>query len=274
MTTTDVATGAFVDAGGIKTHYHDVGTGRPVLLLHGSGPGVSAWANWSRTIPFLATQFRVIALDVVGFGFTARPAEVTYGVRTWVDHVWAFMDALGIERASVVGNSMGGRLAIGMATERPERVQRLVLMGSGGIKGEPTPGLRQVRDYEPSLENMRRLLTECFAYDPSLITDELVQARYEASAAPGAHEAYHAMFFDPKHKGNEMAIEDDQIRRIAAPTLIVHGREDKVVPVENAWRLLSLIDDAELHVLGRCGHWTQIEHAERFNDLVAGFFSG
>jgi pimeloyl-ACP methyl ester carboxylesterase len=271
-TTTETA-GKTIDAGGIATHYHDVGAGDPVLLLHGSGPGVSAWANWQHNIPALAERYRVIAPDIVGFGYTERPADVYYSLDTWAGHVWSFLDALGIERASLVGNSLGGRIGLALAGQHPERLGKMVLMGAPGVGMTLTPGLRALREYQPSEQNMRTMLLDCFAVDPSIITEELVRDRYEASVAPGAFEAYRDMFFSGRHAGSELGITEDQVRAVPTRTLLLHGREDKVVPVEVAWNMVRLLPDADLAVFARCGHWTQIERADDFNRLVGGFLA-
>jgi pimeloyl-ACP methyl ester carboxylesterase len=276
MTTTadtSLHEGAHVDVNGVRTHYHEAGTGDPVVLLHGSGPGVSAWANWRLNLVGLSERFRVLAMDIVGYGGTERPEDVHYSLRTWTDHVWGFMDALGIERASIIGNSLGGRLALQMAEDNPGRLDRLVLMGSPGVGMEVTEGLKALRAYEPSPEAMRELLTTYFAVDKSIITDDLVRTRYEASAAPGAHEAYRSMFFDPKHSGNDLGITEEQVRAVPNPALLVHGREDKVVPVDVAWNMVRLLPDADLRVFARCGHWTQIERAADFNAEVTQFLA-
>jgi pimeloyl-ACP methyl ester carboxylesterase len=273
-TTTTETAGKTIDAGGIVTHYHDVGTGQPVLMLHGSGPGVSAWANWQHNIPALAKSYRVIAPDIVGFGYTQRPADVYYSLGTWVDHVWAFLDALGIGTVSLIGNSLGGRIGLAMAEQHPERLDRMVLMGAPGVGMTLTPGLRALREYQPSEQNMRTMLVDCFAVDPSIITDDLVRDRYQASVAPGAFEAYSDMFFSDKHAGGELGITEEQVRAVSTRTLLLHGREDKVVPVEVAWNMVRLLPDADLAVFARCGHWTQIERADDFNALVAGFLGG
>lgn len=266
--------GDHVDVGGVRTHFHEAGTGEPVVLLHGSGPGVSAWANWRLNLAALATRFRVLAPDIVGYGATERPVDVRYSLRTWTDHVWGFMDALGIGRASVIGNSLGGRIALAMAEDDPGRLGRLVLMGAPGVGMQVTEGLKALRAYEPTPEAMRDLLTTYFAVDASIITDDLVRTRYEASAAPGAHEAYRAMFFDPKHAGNDLGITEEQVRAVPNPVLLVHGREDRVIPVEVAWTMVRLLPDADLRVFARCGHWTQIERAADFNAEVTQFLLG
>nr|WP_272922682.1 alpha/beta hydrolase [Streptomyces sp. SID2999] len=242
-------------------------------MIHGSGPGVSAWANWRPVLPALSESFRVVAPDIVGFGYTERPEGITYSIDTWVDHLIALMDALELPRVSIVGNSFGGALAMHLATRAPERVDRLVLMGTVGIDFPISDGLDAVWGYEPSVENMRKLL-DIFAYDPALATDELARLRYDASTRPGVHEAYAAMFPAPRQAGVEaLALSEDTVRSISQDTLLVHGRDDQVIPVTNSIRLNSLIDRSQLHVFGQCGHWVQIEHSHRFATLVSDFLS-
>jgi pimeloyl-ACP methyl ester carboxylesterase len=268
MTTSVALEPKTIDSAGIQTSYLEAGSGDPVLMLHGSGPGVSATANWQHNIGPLAEKFHVLAPDIVGFGATERPTDIVYSLRAWTDHVWAFLDALGIEKTAIVGNSLGGRIALQMATDRPERISRMVLMGSPGVGMSLTEGLQALRAYEPSHDAMRALLRNYFAVDPALITDELVAIRYEASVADGAYEAYRAMFFDPRHKGSELGITEEEVRAIGTPALLVHGREDKVVPLSVSVSMLDLLPNADLHVFSHCGHWTQIERADEFSALV------
>jgi 2-hydroxy-6-oxo-octa-2,4-dienoate hydrolase len=264
--------GAYVDVGGIKTNYLEAGAGPPVLLVHGSGPGVTAYANWRLTIPGLTPHFRVLAPDMAGFGFSDKPGGVA-SMAAWVDQLIGFLDALGIERASVVGNSFGGGIGIRLAVDHPGRVDRLVLMGSVGISFPITEGLDQVWGYQPSIENMRRIL-DYFAYSRELVNDELAEVRYRAALAPGVQEAFSSLFPAPRQRWVEaMAIPEERIRAIPHETLIIHGREDKVIPLDNAYRLLGLMERSELHVFGRCGHWSQIEWADDFNALLVRFLS-
>lgn len=263
--------GLSVDVDGIATNYHRSGSGPVVLLVHGSGPGVSAFANWRLTMPGLAERFDVIAPDIVGFGFTDRPEGFEYSLDAWRTHLLGFADALGLDTFSIVGNSFGGGLAISMAANAPERVERLVLMGACGVSFRITDGLDRVWGYEPSLATMRGLL-DIFAYDPAFATDELAELRYAASVRPGFQESFAAMFPAPRQRWvDALATPEAVIADLPHRTLIVHGRDDKVIPLENAYRLLALIDDSQLHVFGRCGHWTQIEHAEEFTALVGDF---
>ncbi|SDK57702.1 2-hydroxymuconate semialdehyde hydrolase [Nocardioides sp. YR527] len=262
-----------IDVYGISTNYHDVGSGDPVVLIHGSGPGVTAWANWRLTLPVLGERYRVVAPDVLGFGYTHRPADVRYDMETWTDHLIGFLDALGLEHVAIVGNSFGGALALSLATRAPERVSKLVLMGSVGVPFELTAGLDAVWGFEPSIEAMRDLL-EVFAYDRTLLSEDLARSRLEAATRPGIQEAFHSMFPAPRQEAIErMTVEERLIRKIASPTLVVHGRDDLVIPMSNSLRLLELIDDSQLHVFGRCGHWVQIEHADEFARIVGDFLA-
>ncbi|WP_101674596.1 alpha/beta hydrolase [Alloalcanivorax mobilis] len=265
--------GLRINAGGIETNYHDAGEhdGVPVLLLHGSGPGVTAWANWRLNIAELAKQRRVLAPDMVGFGYTDRPDGVQYNLDTWVKHAVDFLDALGVKQADVVGNSYGGALALALAIRHPQRVRRLVLMGAAGVDFELTPGLDAVWGYTPSVQGMRELM-ESFAYDNSLLSDELAELRYRASVRPGYQEAFSRMFPAPRQRWvRALASNESDIRALPHEALIVHGREDRIVPPITSRTLFDLIERAQLHLFGRCGHWTQIEHAARFNKLVNDF---
>jgi 2-hydroxymuconate-semialdehyde hydrolase/2-hydroxy-6-oxo-octa-2,4-dienoate hydrolase len=272
MTTSTVADHT-IDAGGIETSYLAAGSGEPVIMLHGSGPGVSALANWQHNIPTLAQRFHVLAPDIVGFGATERPHDIIYSLRTWTDHVWAFLDAHDIQKTAIVGNSLGGRIALQMATDGPDRITKMALMGAPGVGMTLTDGLAALRSYEPSHVAMRDLLRNYFAVDPAMITDELVEVRYAASIANGAYEAYRAMFFDPRHAGSELGITEDEVRAITTPALLIHGREDKVVPVQVSVTMLGLLPNADLHVFSACGHWTQIERADEFSALVADYLA-
>ena len=164
--------GREIVAAGYRTNLHDQGEGFPVLLIHGSGPGVTAWANWRGIIPQLAQHRRVIAPDMLGFGYSERPADAQYSQQRWVEHAIGVLDALGIQQADIVGNSFGGGLALALAIRHPERVRRLVLMGSVGVSFPITAGLDRAWGYTPSLANMRQLL-DVFAYDRNLVNDEL-----------------------------------------------------------------------------------------------------
>ncbi|BEP71134.1 MULTISPECIES: alpha/beta fold hydrolase [unclassified Variovorax] len=260
-----------IRTGAFHTNVHDLGEGAPVLFIHGSGPGVSAWANWRLVLPVLAQTRRVIAPDMAGFGFTERVPGAAYTMDAWVQQALDLLDALDIERADVVGNSFGGALALALAIRAPHRVRRLVLMGSVGVPFAITPGLDAVWGYTPSFANMRRIM-DVFAFDRALVTDELAQLRYEASMRPGFQETFGAMFPAPRQRWvDAMASPEADIRALPHETLLIHGREDQVIPLATSLTLSQWIPRSQLHVFGRCGHWTQIEHSARFARLVGDF---
>ncbi|KLR58022.1 alpha/beta fold hydrolase [Diaphorobacter sp. J5-51] len=266
--------GHSIEAAGIRTNYHDSGgQGAPVLLIHGSGPGVSAWANWRLVMPALAQNARVIAPDMVGFGYTERPQGFVYSMDAWVRQAVGLLDALGIERTDLVGNSFGGGLSLALAIAHPERVRRLVLMGSAGVSFPLTEGLDAVWGYTPSVENMRAIM-DYFAFDQGLMSDDLARLRFEASIRPGFQESFAAMFPAPRQRWIEaLASAEADIRALPHQALVIHGREDRVIPLSTSLTLSSWIQRSQLHVYGQCGHWTQIEHAARFARLVGDFLA-
>ncbi|MCL2339310.1 MAG: alpha/beta fold hydrolase [Actinomycetia bacterium] len=265
-----------IQTGSFNTNYHDYGSGEAVLLIHGSGPGVSAWANWQKILPTLSAQRRVLAPDMVGFGYSDRPAGLTYNMEVWTQQVIDFLDALQLDQVDLVGNSFGGALALSLAIEHPQRIRKLVLMGSMGVNFtlQPDDGLDAVWGYTPSLENMRKLI-KLFAWNPQLQNDEnLARMRYEGSLQPGFQESFGSMFPAPRQRWvAAMAKHEAQIPDIQQPTLVICGREDRVIPMETSLKIFSLIANAQLHIFGHCGHWTQIEQTDRFVQLVENFLA-
>jgi 2-hydroxymuconate-semialdehyde hydrolase len=190
----------------------------------------------------------------------------------WVSHALSLMDALKIEKAHLVGNSFGGGLALALALKAPDRVHRLVLMGAAGTKFQLTDGLDAVWGYKGTLEHMKELIG-LFAFNKNLVSDDLAKLRYEASIRPGFQEAFSAMFPAPRQRWvDALASDEEKIKTLAHETLIIHGRDDAVVPLSASYRMHDLIPKSQLHVFGQCGHWTQIEHSARFNQLLLNFF--
>ncbi|WP_201574550.1 alpha/beta fold hydrolase [Psychrobacter sp. H8-1] len=261
-----------IDIGDYTLNYHDQGEGEAVLLIHGSGPGVTSWANWRGIIPDLSERLRVIAPDMLGFGYSKCPDDKVLDTDAWVESLISLLDALQIERASIVGNSFGGAIALALAKKYPERANKLVLMGAAGLSFPLTDGLDKVWGYQPTVEAMRGLM-EVFAYDHSIINNDLVQMRYEASIRDDVQTRFEQLFPEPRQAGIEMlASSEDEIRSLPHSTLIIHGRDDLVIPLEVSERLLRLISKSQLHVFGECGHWVQIEKAEEFTQLLINFF--
>lgn len=252
-------------------NYHDQGQGDVVLLIHGSGPGVTAWANWRSIIPQLSKQARVIAPDMLGFGYSQCPPHQKLDSITWVDSLVELLNALAIDRVSIVGNSFGGAIALAFAHRYPDKVDKLILMGAVGVSFPLTDGLNKVWGYQPSIDAMRGLM-EVFAYDHSIINDDLVKMRYEASIRDDVQTRFEQLFPEPRQAGIEMlALTEDQIRSLPQQTLIIHGREDLVIPLEVSERLVRLIAKSQLHVFSECGHWVQIEKAKEFTQLLLNF---
>ena len=270
----DPEIGKSVDAKGIKTNYLEEGAGAPVVLIHGSGPGVTAYANWRLVLPKLAPKYRVVAPDIVGFGYTERPRDATYTLDYWIDHLLGFLDGVGIEKASFVGNSFGGALVLALAARHPDRVDRFVLMGAAGTRFTLTSALDTVWGYEPSEARTAEMLNY-FVYDRSILTPELAASRYKASIRPGYQESYAALFPAPRQRHIErLSTPDDLVRQIPHRALIIHGRDDQVIPLETSLRLHSLIERSQMHVFGQCGHWVQVEKNASFCTLVGAFLAG
>lgn len=270
-TMTNPEIGQSLQCGDILTNYHDIGQGEPILLLHGSGPGVSAWANWRLTIQALQNDFRLIAPDFAGFGYTQFPEGILFNRDNWLKQIVSFIDNLGLEKVNVIGNSFGGSMALALAIYHPERVNKLILMGSVGVPFELTAGLDAVWGYTPSFENMQAIM-KIFAYNQNLVGDDLVQMRYIASTKEDTRAAYESMFPAPRQQWVEaMSHAENDIRKIQQPTLMVHGRDDKVIPLSTSLTMLNWIENSQLHIFSQCGHWTQIEHAKSFTQLVANF---
>lgn len=268
-----------VDVAGVRTQVLDTGGDGsglpPVLLLHGSGPGVTAWANWRPVLPALvAAGRRVLAPDQLGFGGTATGEDRQYGRAAWTSHALALLDELGVPEVDVVGNSMGGAVALSLACARPAAVRRIVLMGAMGIGMALPPGLDTVWGYTPSVEGMRELI-RLFAFDQALAETDLVELRYRASLQPTVRASWEAMFPTPRQRWvDDLALSEGELASVRQPVLLVHGRDDQVVPMRSAsLPLLDVLADVRLHAFGNCGHWTMIEHTDEFNRLVEQFLS-
>ena len=260
---------------GIEVHYHDSGSGAPLVLVHGSGPGATAWSNFSQNIAALSQHFRVIALDCPGWGLSDTPEAQNSDL---VPVLKGLLDELGLQKAAFVGNSMGGAASISFAVLHPERVSHLVTMGSPcpgpNLFSETmgTEGLKILFDTyrQPTPENFMRLVN-VMCFDPAFATEELARER---AAATAAHSAHVEKFLQP---GNMLTLLPDffqlaaRIPEIAVPTLAIHGRNDRTVHYENSLQLVSLVPNARLYLINQCGHWAQLEHMEEFNRVVRQF---
>lgn len=254
------------------------GDGLPLVLLHGGGPGASAWSNFGPCLPGFAARFRTVLVDQPGFGASDKPAVVGNYYRFAAAYVVGLLDRLGLERVHLLGNSLGGGTAVRLALEHPDRVGRLVLMGPGGLSlnlfhADPTEGVQRLMDFgaHPSREALRAFIS-AMVVDQELVTDELVEERYAEATAPGAREAMASMgwsFWNPETAEDGMLWRE--AHRLRQHTLLTWGREDRVNPLDGAFAALKLIPRAQLHVFPRCGHWAQLEAGEEFVEVVATF---
>ena len=261
----------YVDAGGIRTHYLEAGQGEPVVLVHGGGAGADSYGNWRTVMPILAEHFHVVAVDMVGFGRTDKPAQAgfVYSQEARNRHLADFLDALALGPATLIGNSMGGATSIGIAVARPELVKRLVLMGSAGLNTKLHADLMPVINYDFTRDGMVRLI-RALVNDKFVIDDALVSYRYALATDPDTRRAYVAMMGWIREQGG-LAYDPAMLRQVKVPTLVVNGKMDKVVPLENAYTFLSLIDRSWGYIIPDCGHWAMIEHPRDFASATLNF---
>lgn len=280
------STGRFADLpSGTRLHFHEAGdpADQTVLLLHGGGPGATAWSNFGATLGALAGRFHVLAVDQVGFGRSSKPAEFSKQFfAASADAIAELLDHLGIERAHCVGNSLGGGTSVRLALDHPDRAGRLVLMAPGGLglnifAADPTEGIKKLYQFAappgPSKEKLAAFL-RTIVFDQSLVTDELVEERFAYAADPKALKAMNAMGASFARPG---AYEESMLWRDAYKlrqrVLLIWGREDRVNPIDGAFVALKLIQRAQLHVFGGCGHWAMVEKFDEFNRLTADFLA-
>jgi pimeloyl-ACP methyl ester carboxylesterase len=261
----------------IKIHYNEAGQGPVVIMLHGGGPGASGWSNYSRNIgPFVDAGYRVILMDQPGFN--KSDAIVVTKPRNEVNAaaVKGLMDALGIKTASLVGNSMGGACSLTFAFTYPDRLDKLILMGPGGMGLSnfvpmPLEGIKNLGIVyrNPTIENLRKMI-DVFVYDPKTITEELLKGRFDNMMRnDGIHLKNYVAGME---SGYGMTADlTPQLKNIKAKTLCTWGRDDRFVPLDHGLKVLWNIPDVRLYVFSKCGHWAQWEHAEEFNNLVINF---
>ncbi len=257
-------------AEGEITHYHELGEGTPILFLHGSGTGVTAAANWWLNLPELAESGRCIAIDSVGYGQTVVPEGIEYGIKEWVRHAVRVLDALNIEKTWIVGNSIGGWVAMQFAIDFPERLLGIVSMGTGGAK--KTAALSGHAKPELSEAGIRRTL-EQFVVDKSLVTDELVSLRYASALNDTASDRLVDVVTARDRDRDALPLDFEVLSKLEIPVLLVHGMQDIVIPPSRTWELLNVIPTADAHIFSQCGHWSQVERATEFNQVIKAYLA-
>ncbi len=265
-----VPEGRFADIGALRIHYHEQGQGPPVVFLHGSGPGASGFSNFRRNYPVIADRgLRVIVPDTPGYGYSSKPTDVDYTLDYLAGCLVRFLDALGIGACALVGNSHGGALAIRLALDHPDRVQRLVLMAPGGLSGREAymqmEGIQAMMQavLQPggiTRDALRHVLS-LQLHDPALLADDIVDERL-AVARTQPRRAIASL--QVPHLGPEL-------HRLRCPVLGFWGTNDRFCPLGGALTLATSCPRAEVLLLSQCGHWVMVEHAARFNRLSGDF---
>ncbi|MCU1599756.1 MAG: 4,5-9,10-diseco-3-hydroxy-5,9, 17-trioxoandrosta(10),2-diene-4-oate hydrolase [Frankiales bacterium] len=271
MTSTADGTRKVVQVGGHDVAYHDVGDGVPVVFLHGSGPGVTGWANFGNNVDHLP-GIRSIVVDQPGFGASGRDEvyEDNY-LNISANAVVGLMDALGLEQAGIVGNSMGGDVAVTVTLDHPERISRMLLNGPGGtgvpvLGPSPSEGIARLMDFylDPTRERIVAWL-KTMVFDQRILTEELIESRFAAATSPGAvknlQDAY-ATFYNPALTGDVPLW--GRVHNIRQPTIICWGRDDRVAPVEGGLLPARRMPKCDLRIYSRCGHWVQVERKKDF----------
>jgi 4,5:9,10-diseco-3-hydroxy-5,9,17-trioxoandrosta-1(10),2-diene-4-oate hydrolase len=263
VTTLDFDTTSRFLEGECRLHYHEAGTGPALVLLHGSGPGVSGWSNFRGNFPVFADRFRTVVMDMPGFGKSERPPLDRAYPRVAADHVLRLIDGLGIEKAHLLGNSMGGYVALEFALAYPDRVDRLIGMGPGGLAAnilgpEQSEGARRLGEFmmNPSKAGMEAWV-DCMVANKKVVDDDLIEERLANALAPGALDSAIAIFMSLGQHPEAVPLYA-RVKDIKAPTLITWGRDDRMLPVEGALFGYRQMPNAELHLFSKCGHWAQV----------------
>ncbi|HWG28587.1 alpha/beta fold hydrolase [Actinospica sp.] len=263
----------------------EAGSGPAVLvMLHGGGPGASGLSNYHQNLGTLAPRFRVLLPDQPGFGGSYRPTEADLAERSiteiTADALIQALDALGVNRFHLLGNSLGGAAALAIAQQHPDRVAGLVLMAPGGgwlpFGPTPTEGQKEMFRYyngEGPTEKKMADFIRTMVFDHKQFGADVVRARYEASL-DDSHIAFYHLYNSAFGKRGGMDPLWKDLDKIASPTLLLWGRDDRTITLEGAQIMLKQIRDVQLHVFGRCGHWVQLERRHEFERLVSDFLAG
>lgn len=261
--------------------YHEAGTGPPLLMLHGSGPGVTGWRNFGGNLPRFAEHFRCLVFEFPGFG-VSDPTDEHPMVAAPAAAI-RFLDELGLDQVDVIGNSMGGIVAAQMAINHPERIRRMVTIGGVGrnlFSPGPGEGIKLLMDFteEPTREKLVQWLRS-MVYDLAMVTEELIEQRWEQATDPATLASARRMYGRQAMAAAQTASSSDtppywaMLHKIRARTLLTWGRDDRVSPLDMSIVPMRTIPDVELHVFPDCGHWVMIEQQAAFESAVLAFLT-
>lgn len=269
-----------IDIGSGKIHYHEAGQGPVLILLHGSGPGVNGWANFGGNLERFAQHFRCIVPDLPGYG-KSDPVD-GIPIPATVDAIARFIDALGVEKVHLIGNSYGAIIGAHYAARFPEKMGRLVAIGGIGVNifsSFPGEGLTRLVDFieDPSRAKIETWLRS-MVYDQSIVTDALIDQRYASATQPVTMATSRQIYtrealgaIAAMQRGPDAVQHFAHLPKIQAPTLLTWGRDDRVNPLDGALIPMRMIPNCELHVFPNCGHWAMIERREEFESITLEF---
>ncbi|WP_406634211.1 alpha/beta fold hydrolase [Amycolatopsis sp. WGS_07] len=258
--------------------YRESGDGPPLVLLHGSGPGVTGWRNFGANLPAFAQHYRTFVLEFPGFGVSDDFGAV-HPMQSAGTAVGAFLDGLGLDRVRVVGNSMGGFVATNYALSAPERIDRLVTVGGIGtpiFSAQPGEGIVRLSEFveNPTREALVAWLRS-MVYDQALVTEEMIEDRWQQATDPATLEnsrrMYGAAALARMARSADTTPPWAQLRRLDLPTLVTWGRDDRVSPVDMALLPMRVLPQGEVHVFPNCGHWVMIEQKAAWEATVLAF---
>ena len=263
-------------------HYHEAGAGPALILIHGSGPGVTGWANFENNLPVFARHFRTFIIDLPGYGGSAPVAGNPMQISA--DAVIRFMDALKLDKAHILGNSLGGMVGSMIAAQQPARVDRFITIGGVGyglFNAFPNEGINLLVNFieNPSRERLIQWL-HSMVYDRSIVTEALIESRMKQALDPVTYETSKKMYsraamdgIAAMTEGPHAAATFAHLAAIQAPTLIAWGRDDRVSSMDRAFVAMRMIPNAELHVFPKCGHWAMIERNDDFESVALAFLT-
>ncbi|MER5787257.1 alpha/beta hydrolase [Streptomyces sp. NPDC001980] len=273
---------SLLDVSGKKIFVAETGDGPPVLLLHGGGPGASGVSNYGRNIAELAKEYRVIVPDLPGYGRSTKGVDGSDPFGYLADHIRGVLDRLGLDKAHLVGNSYGGACALRLALDTPDRVDRMVLMGPGGIgttRALPTPGLHSLLDYYsgdgPSRPKLEKFIRTHLVFNAAGVPDSVIDTRYQDSIDPEV--VANPPLTRPKSLRTVWKMDftrDKRLERLPVPTLVLWGAADGVNRPGGGRMLAERMPNCDLYMVANTGHWVQWERAELFNSLCADFLAG
>ena len=264
----------YVTVEGVKLHYQELGSGAPLICIHGAGPGASAESNFKLNAGPLSQKFRMILFDMPQYGksdkVVVKEGRLTYNARI----LKGFTDAIGLKRASIIGNSMGGQVALKYGIDFPDRLEKVVIIGSTPMPPIMTPfpveGIKMIANYYkgagPSREKLRELL-RTIVFDSSFLTEETFEERYKASTEPDVVELWSKK--QPEHIRENLG---PDLHKLKAKLLICWGMDDRFGALDVGLQMMRLVNGARMHIFSKCGHWAQVEHADAFNRLMLDFF--